>query len=169
MIYFLAFKSSPVSDTPVFRWIRSKLTLLLPKILEIIQRQQLQLLFNKFACWIVEPQIDYKVKIGKSTLNALIGTSISQNQSDFQAIQAFNFLSDALLENPSAAGSSFSTRNGSQYKYNAVYGRLNYNWSDKYLLNLTARRDGSSRFGPGKQFGISLQLAQAGYSQIRSL
>jgi hypothetical protein len=38
------------------------------------------------------------------------------------------------------------------YKYNAAFGRANYNWQDKYVLNLTARRDGSSRFGPASQF-----------------
>ncbi|MDB5157431.1 MAG: SusC/RagA family TonB-linked outer membrane protein, partial [Mucilaginibacter sp.] len=31
--------------------------------------------------------------------------------------------------------------------------RLNYNFDNKYIVNLTATRDGSSRFGPGKQFG----------------
>ncbi|MEJ0080934.1 MAG: hypothetical protein WDM78_08305 [Puia sp.] len=40
-----------------------------------------------------------------------------------------------------------------KYKYEAVFGRINYNWEDKYLINLTGRRDGSSRFGSGKQFG----------------
>jgi hypothetical protein len=28
-----------------------------------------------------------------------------------------------------------------------------YDWQNKYIVNLTARRDGSSRFGPGKWFG----------------
>ncbi len=32
------------------------------------------------------------------------------------------------------------------------FGRIAYNWQDTYLLNLTARRDGSSRFGPKSQF-----------------
>jgi hypothetical protein len=41
----------------------------------------------------------------------------------------------------------------SLYRYDAIYGRLSYNVDDKYVVNLTARRDGSSRFGPGKQFG----------------
>src|SRR6185312_6807051 len=40
----------------------------------------------------------------------------------------------------------------SQYRYLAMFARLNYRWKDKYLLNVTGRRDGSSRFGPGKQF-----------------
>ncbi len=39
-----------------------------------------------------------------------------------------------------------------QYRYHAVFGRINYNWKDKYIFNLTGRRDGSSRFGPGKRF-----------------
>ncbi len=34
-----------------------------------------------------------------------------------------------------------------------LFGRINYEWQSKYFLNLNFRRDGSSRFGPGKQFG----------------
>ncbi len=32
------------------------------------------------------------------------------------------------------------------------FSRLNYNWQNKYILNMTARRDGSSRFGPKNRF-----------------
>src|SRR5690606_1578194 len=38
------------------------------------------------------------------------------------------------------------------YKYQAFFGRLNFSWKDKYILNLTGRRDGSSRFGTGNRF-----------------
>ena len=41
----------------------------------------------------------------------------------------------------------------SEYRYNAVFARFNLKALDRYILNLTGRRDGSSRFGPGKQFG----------------
>ena len=41
----------------------------------------------------------------------------------------------------------------SDYRYNAVFGRVNLQLLDRYILNLTGRRDGSSRFGPGRQFG----------------
>lgn len=33
------------------------------------------------------------------------------------------------------------------------FGRLNYQLLDRYLLTVTVRRDGSSRFGPGNQYG----------------
>ena len=35
----------------------------------------------------------------------------------------------------------------------SVFGRLNYNYNDKYLLETNLRADGSSRFQPGKQWG----------------
>ncbi len=39
------------------------------------------------------------------------------------------------------------------YKFASLFGRATYNWDDKYLINLTFRRDGSSRFGPDNKFG----------------
>ena len=37
-------------------------------------------------------------------------------------------------------------------RYAAILGRINYNYGDKYILNITGRRDGSSRFGPSKRY-----------------
>jgi hypothetical protein len=34
------------------------------------------------------------------------------------------------------------------------FGRVDYNYSDKYLAALTLRRDGSSRFGTDNQYGV---------------
>jgi len=108
---------------------------------------------NNIRSWIVEPQITYQMILGKGKLNALVGTTIQQNTNQGSILDATGFTSDLLLQNIRAASSvSVSSSTNTQYKYNAVFGRINYNWEDKYLLNLTARRDGSSRFGPGKQF-----------------
>ncbi len=38
------------------------------------------------------------------------------------------------------------------YHYAAVFSRLNYAWRRRYFINLTGRRDGSSRFGPEREF-----------------
>ena len=40
-----------------------------------------------------------------------------------------------------------------------MYGRINYNYADKYLLTATVRRDGSSRFGSGNKWGIFPSVA----------
>ncbi len=36
----------------------------------------------------------------------------------------------------------------------SIFGKLDYAYNDKYLLSATVRRDGSSRFGPDKRYGI---------------
>ncbi len=53
-----------------------------------------------------------------------------------------------MISNPQAAPElNLSSVTNTIYKYNAVFARINYDWKQKYILNLTARRDGSSRFG----------------------
>ncbi|MGN6568624.1 MAG: SusC/RagA family TonB-linked outer membrane protein, partial [Flavipsychrobacter sp.] len=108
---------------------------------------------NKINTWIIEPQIDYSVNIGKGVLQALIGGTWQQSISIGNYSYAANFPSEALLESEAAAGFVYRSDSNTDYRYNSVFGRINYNWDDKYILNITARRDGSSRFGPGKQFG----------------
>lgn len=46
--------------------------------------------------------------------------------------------------------------NSNYYKENHIsqMGRLNYTYDDRYLLTLTARRDGYSAFGESSKFGV---------------
>jgi TonB-dependent starch-binding outer membrane protein SusC len=102
--------------------------------------------------WIIEPQMNYRLQLGKGIFIALLGSTFQENTNAVQKLTASGFPSDALLGNPQSAGSIVVNSSSAQYKYNAVFGRLNYNWQDKYLVNINIRRDGSSRFGPGRQF-----------------
>ena len=103
--------------------------------------------------WIIEPQANYKLHVGASKFSALIGATFQGSNSSATNQSANGFISDALLNNLAAANSVYTSSGSSQNKYEAVFGRLNFNWADKYLLDLNARRDGTTRFGPGKQFG----------------
>jgi TonB-dependent starch-binding outer membrane protein SusC len=102
--------------------------------------------------WIAEPQLNYELQLGKSKLTTLLGSTFQESNKSVQILNASSFASDALLANIQSAGSILSTSSSAQYKYNGIFGRLNYNWQDKYIINFNVRRDGSSRFGPGKQF-----------------
>src|SRR5258708_2927036 len=104
--------------------------------------------------WIIEPQLTYHRIIGKGAVDALVGTTFQDNSSNQFANLYQGFSSDALIANPGAAiNKTFGGYTFTQYRYNSVYARIGYNWEEKYLLNVTARRDGSSRFGHSKQFG----------------
>jgi len=107
------------------------------------------------SSWIIEPQTDYHIKIAGGTLSALLGLTAQESNSNTQIQNAYNFISDALLEDPQAAGPGqlYNSTSITEDKQEGLYARLNYDWEDKYIVNVTARRDGSSKFGPGKQFG----------------
>jgi len=108
---------------------------------------------TKAENWIIEPTLDYVKNIGQGKLTALIGTSFQQNSSRSQTTNGSNYSNDALLGSLSAAGTFTANNNLVYYKYNAVFGKVNYEWNEKYLFNGTFRRDGSSRFGPKNRFG----------------
>jgi TonB-dependent starch-binding outer membrane protein SusC len=108
---------------------------------------------NNIQTSILEPQLSYKRHFGKSLITALAGTTIEKNTSNLQDFGASGFNSDQLMEDIAAATTIIpGTTNKTIYRYNAGFGRINVNWQDKYLLNLSGRRDGSSRFGPANQF-----------------
>lgn len=113
--------------------------------------------FSRFAngkntSWIFEPQLKYAKKIDKHALNLLTGATLQQRTGSSEQLTASGFPSDLLLYSRAAATSYTANNSFSQYKYLAVFSRLTYNFNDRYLLNLSIRRDGSSKFGPGKQF-----------------
>jgi len=101
---------------------------------------------------ITEPQIIYNTKLGKGNLNTLLGFSYQENSSEQRRINASGFNSDGVMENIAAASNLTSTFAKFQYKYAAIFSRINYSLNNRYFLNLTARRDGSSRFGEDKKF-----------------
>lgn len=103
--------------------------------------------------WVAEPQLSYNVKLGKGKINSLLGMSFQQNKAQYRNILASNFNSDDVMEDiRSATVFSIDQSSFKTYKYAALFARINYSLSDKYYLNITARRDASSRFGPGNQF-----------------
>ena len=103
--------------------------------------------------WNVEPQITYMSEIAKGKLEVLIGATILQNRTSGYTIQGVGHVSDQVLENLSAATQIFPLNSTiTDYKYNGLFTRINYNWDAKYVLSVNARRDGTSRFGAQNRF-----------------
>ena len=65
----------------------------------------------------------------------------------------YGYKSNALITNLAAATTiTIMNDEKTEYKYAAFFGRFNYQYRNRYILNFTGRRDGSSRFGPDKRF-----------------
>jgi len=103
--------------------------------------------------WIVEPQLHWNNAYGKSRIDVLAGATFQTQESQRLNTLASGFSSNSLLYNIASASRVVVANNDAIfYNYQAYFGRLNYTYAGKYIVNLTGRRDGSSRFGPGKQF-----------------
>jgi iron complex outermembrane receptor protein len=113
---------------------------------------------------VVEPYLSYAVprRLGPGSLDLTAGYSYSTSHSEFPTTSADSLSTDLLGVNgiPTA-----KTIKSNQFiidsKLISFFGRANYNINDKYLFNFSLRRDGSSRFGPGNQWGTFPSLAAA--------
>lgn len=104
--------------------------------------------------FIIEPQVTYFRNIGNGRLNVLAGGTIQNSNTKMPYnMSASGFTSDEFISDPQAATTRSVTSSTNQYKFASVFGRATYNWNNKYIVNGTFRRDGSSRFGPSNKYG----------------
>ncbi|AYZ36195.1 SusC/RagA family TonB-linked outer membrane protein [Chryseobacterium indologenes] len=103
--------------------------------------------------YILEPQINWKFSHEKHALDILVGGTFQNENNSYGSMSGTGFESNALIHNISAAKTkTIEDQYNTQYRYVAFFGRVNYQLDKKYILNITGRRDGSSRFGPNKKF-----------------
>jgi len=102
--------------------------------------------------WIIEPGAEYKFSLNSLKVNTLVGATFLNNSNNIKIQNGSGYSSDLNIKDISSAPFQAAQIYSSQYKYNALFGRVSGNWDDKYIINLTARRDGSSRFGADNLF-----------------
>lgn len=103
--------------------------------------------------YIIEPQLLYTNKFGKLKLNALAGMTFQHAENNHVSGLGVGYTDENFIGNLAMADNVYvQQQDDIQYKYHAIFGRVGLNWNGKYLLNLTGRRDGSSRFAPGNRF-----------------
>lgn len=103
-----------------------------------------------------DPNISYQRGLfRKSTVTATVGMTLQDKLQYYDRTTGSGFLSDDLLYNPSFADRDKITTNYNQFpgRYLGYFAILNYSWNDKYQVNFSGRRDGSTRFGPNNRYG----------------
>ena len=88
------------------------------------------------------------------SVEATLGTSYEERKQNLTTVEGSQFASDAYRKLGSAAVYSAGNSELSRSSLLSYFGRLNYSFASKYLLGLSARIDGSSRFGPNQQYGF---------------
>ncbi|AXB55725.1 SusC/RagA family TonB-linked outer membrane protein [Flavobacterium fluviale] len=114
---------------------------------------------TKSLGWIFENTLQYKFNIaGSHNFDLLAGTSAKKNTSDYMEGQGRNLIFDdfahAYLDNAKDPTSNVVKGNRRDYAIQSYFGRLLYDYDNKYLFSATVRRDGSSEFGPDNKYAI---------------
>lgn len=102
---------------------------------------------------IMEPELNYTTIIGRGELKATLGATSQTATTTAGTTVAGGFSNDDLIRSISNGTVVSAVESRENYRYAAVFGRLNYDWDGKYFISLSGRRDGSSKFVKGKQYG----------------
>ncbi len=99
----------------------------------------------------------------KHSLTALVGNEIiyQENESNSMRLIKFPSILNYGLDDVSNATVADKSTDKSSNALLSYFGRVNYNYDNRYLLTGTIRRDGSSKFGPGKKYGTFPSVAAA--------
>lgn len=106
---------------------------------------------TNYTVW--ENFLSYETSIDKHRFSALAGYSREKNQYRSVGASIENFPANYLpvfnlgTQNPGVNGYQTDSR------LESIFGRAFYSFDDKYLMNFTIRRDGSSRFAPENRYG----------------
>jgi TonB-linked SusC/RagA family outer membrane protein len=112
--------------------------------------------------WDVDANADYTRQLGKKgVFDVRVGVTLQDILNTQNVIKGTGFAGDELLGDPSAGAQVNSSVSNSLERYLGYFGQIRYTWDQKYILNVNARDDGSTKFGPGKQFGLFGSLGAA--------
>ncbi len=106
-----------------------------------------------------ESTLNYNHEFGKHSLQALLGYTYENSKSNTHRSINNGFDFDDLYTNDIGSGSGLTDGTASMYSYKesntyiGFFGRIMYNYDQRYLASLSLRRDGSSRFGSDQKWG----------------
>ncbi len=107
-----------------------------------------------------EATANYEQSVGKLNMSFLGGYSYQEFFYQGDYTQAGNFLTDAFTYNNLGAALDFANGLATVYSYAsenklvAFFGRANFNFDDTYLLSISSRYEGSTRFGENNKWGL---------------
>ncbi|PWK29436.1 TonB-linked SusC/RagA family outer membrane protein [Arcicella aurantiaca] len=99
---------------------------------------------------------------GKHTVDATLGMSYQNSVTKRHFIEGQDFPSDAYQTIFTAARKTDGESSETAFSFLSYFARVNYKFSDRYLVGLSARIDGSSRFGANNRYGF-FPAASAGW------
>ena len=119
---------------------------------------------NEYTSWQFENYLTYNKEIADThSITGLLGISWQHINNTAFSARAENFSDDFFSFDNLGAGSVVGNPTSSAFAYglNSYFGRINYGLQNKYLLTVTGRVDGSSKFGDTNRYAFFPSAALA--------
>ena len=96
----------------------------------------------------------YELEANKHTFSVLAGVNSEENSLESFDAKRNNLINVDLPSLSGATGTQTTDDSYGEWAVLGYFGRLNYNFDEKYFLEVSGRYDGSSRFPEGNRFGL---------------
>jgi TonB-dependent starch-binding outer membrane protein SusC len=90
----------------------------------------------------------------KHDVDATVGMSFQKSEATYNQVTGQEFPSNAYRKITAAARITGGSSSGSNFSFLSYFARANYRYASKYLLSVSGRIDGSSRFGENNRYGF---------------
>ncbi|WPR71162.1 TonB-dependent receptor [Flavobacterium sp. NG2] len=103
-----------------------------------------------------ENYLTYKKELGKGLLTLMSGYSYQKEKVSTFSAGATGFVTNSVSYHNLGGGAIYLQPNSSltETEIVSLFGRVNYDLDDKYLVTFTARRDGSSNFSANNKYAL---------------
>ena len=112
---------------------------------------------NIYTRWNFENILTYDKTINDHHFTAMAGMTAFKDQYDglygSKKSVIFDDLEHAYIDNATDPESANAGGGFGEHTVSSLFGRINYDYGDRYMLAATIRRDGSSRFGDENKYG----------------
>ena len=110
---------------------------------------------NRTTTWNWDNTISYQRDFGKHNASILLGTTANETNAfyvnGYREDVTIPDLDHGIIDNGTGTQRIFGGR--SEDALLSYFGRLTYNYAEKYMLTAILRRDGSTKFGANNRFG----------------
>ena len=110
-----------------------------------------------------ENYLTYNKEMGKGDLTLLAGYSYQKNSSERFSAGAQGFTSNSFSYRALQTGANqlIPTSSFTESEIQSQFGRINYDYDDRFLITATVRRDGASNFAANEKYAIFPSAALA--------
>jgi TonB-linked SusC/RagA family outer membrane protein len=118
---------------------------------------------NRYYSYQVENTLMYDKSFGRHTLNVVLGQSAYYSSSSYVGASALGLqypddpwkisVDNTLGQQSDGDRNGWGRWNSIPYSILSYFGRVSYNFDERFLAQATVRRDASSHFGPNNKWG----------------